>query len=119
MNHNLKSKLGGILIYDYGDFNCIEFNTMMMEDGKFNLMIDIGYINSEDENYPYEYGYSIRTTSYTENLVDAAQSVTSFIALGMFDNLVFITEASCIDLDGNVKYDFDWNDYFASAATLN
>lgn len=118
MNHNLKSKLGGILFFEYDDFNCIEFNVVTMGDGTLNLMMDIGYVNTEIEEYPYEYGYTMRTTIFEKDLVDVAKKVSDYLDFGMFEHLVFLNEAYCLNVEGDVEYEFLWDDYFANSSVV-
>lgn len=112
MNQNIKSKLGGLVIFDYEDLNCIEFSVARLSDGQLNLIMDIGYIDMDNPDYPYEYGNSVRTTIYEDNLVDMAKQVTKFFEMGMFDHLVFIEDTVCYDVNGSIQFEFNWNDYF-------
>jgi hypothetical protein len=79
-----------------------------------NLMMDIGYIDIDDDEYPYEYGYSMQTTIYAKDLVEIGKKVTEYFKLGMFEHLVFIEESFCLDENGSVLYDFKWGDYLLS-----
>lgn len=117
MNKELKKYYSNFPFQDYEDFNAIVF-TVFREDGKYNLMIDTLYVN-EEKDYQTEYGYTVRTTIYTDNLVDMASKVQAILDLGMYDNLIFMPESNCFESEGLSSYNFDWNDYFASNATLN
>lgn len=117
MNHNLKSKLGGLLFFEYDDLNCIEFNVIRATDGMFNLIMDVGYINTEDDDYPYEYGYSMQTTISGKDLVEIANKITAYLELNMFDQLVFIDDAYCFDENGDTEFAFEWKDYMTSTPT--
>lgn len=114
MNHNLKSKLDGLLFFDFDDFNCLEFNVIKYDDGRFNLIMDIGYVDTEDDEYPYVYGYSTVTTVFADNLMEMAKKINTFLEFGMYDNLVFLPESACLNSDGSLEYNFSWEDYMAS-----
>lgn len=118
MNHNLKSKLGGLLFFEFDDFNCLEFNVIKHSDGQFNLIMDVGFVNTEDEEFPYEYGYSTVTTLFADTLMEMAKLVDTFLKLGMFDHLVFLPEAVCLDSNGEVEFNFTWDDYFSSDSSV-
>ncbi len=118
MNHNLKSKLGGLVFFEFDDLNCIEFNVLHLNDGTFNLVADIGYVDTENEEYPYEYGYSMRTTIFESDLVEIGKKINAYFELGMFDHLVFLPEAFCIDENGEEEFAFDWSDYMTDTPVL-
>lgn len=118
MNHNLKSKLGGLLFFEYDDLNCIEFNVIRTSDGTLNLIMDVGCVNIEHDDYPYEYGYSMQTTIYEKDLVEIAKKVTAYLELNMFDQLIFIDEAYCFDESGDIEFEFLWNDYMTNAPVV-
>ena len=118
MNQNIKNKLKGLVVFDYEDLNCIEFNVVRLGDGNLNLTIDLGYIDMEDGAYPYEYGLSLRTTVYHDNLVDMGKHVSDFLEFGMFDNLVFIEEAFCLNIEGEEQFSFSWDDYIVDTSSI-
>jgi hypothetical protein len=83
-------------------------------------MMDIGYIDIDDDEYPYEYGYSMQTTIYAKDLVEIGKKVTEYFKLGMFEHLVFIEESFCLDENGDEEFQFLWSDYLTnSPLTLN
>ena len=118
MNHNLKNKLGGGLFFDFDDLNCVEFNVVKQSDGYFNLLMDVGFIDTENEEYPYEYGYTIPTTIFEKELVEIGKKVKAYLDLNMFDQLIFIDESYCFDEEGNVLFEFTWNDYIVETSTV-
>lgn len=104
---------------DYEDFNSIAF-TVYKDAGLYNLMIDYIHLNLSDEIVP-AYGYTVRTTSYSDNLVELAEKVKEILALGIYDHLEFLEESNCYDedLQGDISFKFNWSDYFVSGAKLN
>ena len=117
------SKISEILesfpFFDYEDINSIAF-TVYKDVGLYNLMIDYIHLNLSDEISP-AYGYTVRTTSYSDNLVELAEKVKEILALGIYDQLEFLDESNCYDedLQGDISFQFNWSDYFVSGAKLN
>lgn len=103
---------------DFEDINAIAF-TVLKENNQYNLMMDMLYINTDSEDYDTEYGYTTRTTKYSENLVELAVAVQSILDLGIYDNLIFLEESRCFDEDGETSFEFSWDDYLSTGATLN
>jgi len=118
MNHNLKSKLGGGLFFDFDDLNCVEFNVVKQSDGYFNLIMDVGFIDTENEDYPYEYGYTIPTTIFEKDLVEIGKKVQAYLDLKMFEQLIFIEESYCFNEDADVQFEFVWSDYLLESSTV-
>lgn len=109
-----KTTIGDFPFVDLEDVNTITFNIILAKDGKMNAIIDFGYIDMDDDDYPLEYGLSLRTTIFEKNLVDVAKKVKMFLDLGMFENLIFLPESVCMDNNGEMKYEFSWDDYLVS-----
>jgi hypothetical protein len=114
MNVEMKDALNGHMFVDYEDMNGIMFNVIELNDGRFNLLLEIFNVEEDDEEGENTYGVTIRTAIYEDNLVDMATKVKVILDLGLFDHLFFVDEASCLDIEAEEKYKFDWSDYFAS-----
>jgi hypothetical protein len=111
MSALLKSKLDSFPFIDFEDLNSVIFNVIQMKDGMLNLSIELHNIDTENPEFPSEYGFTIRTTIFVDTLIKCAKSVEAFLDLGMFDNLVFLPESMCLDIDGETIYEFSWDDY--------
>lgn len=119
MNKELKNKLGRFPFIDNEELNAVNFNVIQMKDGMLNLIIEYSYIDTEQEEYPLEYGITMRTSVYTNSLVDMANHVQQYLDLNLFDYIIFLSEGSCFDTEAEVLYEYDWEDYFTETPTLN
>lgn len=118
INKEFKEKFNSFPFIDYEDFNAITFNVHQMEDGALNLLLDFICIDTDVEDFPYEYGYTLRTTIFEDNLVDMSKHVQAFLDLGMFNHLTYLSESLCLTYDGEVDFAFNFDDYFDSETTM-
>jgi hypothetical protein len=116
MNGKLKATLGGFIFVDFGDMNALMFNVIQLPDDKYNLIMETFYMDIEDESETGtdEYGIVIRTPIVEDNLVDLGLKVKAILDIGIYDHLIFVQESTCMNIDGEEKYKFEWNDYISS-----
>jgi hypothetical protein len=121
MNYALKEALKQTPFVDIGDFNALMFNVIELTNGRFSLILEYFYLTDEsspedDEGLSEnEYGIVLRTGIEEDNLVDIEVKIKALLNTGLFDHLVFIEEASCMTIDADTKYKFDWGDYMTSS----
>ena len=111
MNQELKKTFGEFPFVYNGEFNAVFFNVIQHKDGMMNLIMDYAFINDDDDNYPIEYGMSMVTSVYKPNLVDLRNYIEQVLNLGMFTDMIFLSEGICMNSDGDIMYEFDWSDY--------
>jgi hypothetical protein len=117
MNYALKEALKQTPFVDIGDFNAVVFNVITLANGNFSLITELFYLGDEngEEN---EYGIVIRTGIEDDNLVGIAANIKVLLDIGLYNHLVFIQEAVCMNIDGEEKYRFDWDDYMSTSRLL-
>lgn len=115
---NIKSILKDFPFIAFGDLDVVSFN-VINSDGEFNLVMDFAYIDVENQDSKETpYGFSQQTTIFGKSLLEVAVHVNKIMESGLFDNLGFADDATCYDINGDLLYDFSWDDYIQDRESL-
>ena len=106
------AELKNNLYVDIEDMNFIAFNVTKYSD-EYNLDIQFGY--ADDDTGDFIQGLIMRTSLFVESLQEVAQNVQVILDSGLYDHLGFIDSSTCFDINGDVLFDFEWDDYFTNS----